>query len=266
MKFHRTVLWTLLAASLPAALSAGTVITLKEQSTGGSSDSKIYLDGGKLRVDSAAAGGRNHVILYQSAGGSLKVLDPAKKTWFELPGGATGAAQQAAIVKLVQERKDLSDAQKQQILDNMKDNADRHGLYGGSGPSPAEYKPEYRKVASGVKVNGYTTDQYEVIREGKKVREVWLADPQSLGIDPADVAAFRSLGEKLGARQPPGHPSGFTWEAGAPAGVPVRTVTYVKGQPSTTTELSAVSHENVAASLFEVPGDYTQTRIGAPGH
>src|SRR3954453_407839 len=104
MKFRRTMLWTLLAAALPAALSAGTVITLKEQSTGGSSDSKIYLDGGKLRVDSAAAGGRTPVILSQPAGGSLKGLDPAKKTWFEFPGGATGAAQQAAIAKLVQER------------------------------------------------------------------------------------------------------------------------------------------------------------------
>ncbi len=265
MKFRRTMLWTLLAASLPAALSAGTVITLKEQSTQGSSEDKVYLDGGKLRVE-AAAGGRSHVILYHAANGSLQVLDPAKKTWFELPAGPAGAAQQAAIARMVKERKDLSETQKQQILDNMKDNADRHGLYGGTGPSPAELKPEYRKVASGVKVNGYTTDQYEVLREGKKVREVWLADPQSLGIDPADVAAFRSLGEKLGARQPPGRPSGFTWEAGAPEGVPVRTVTYVKGQPSTTTELSAVSHENVAASLFEVPGDYTQTRLGAPGH
>ncbi|HEX3557165.1 MAG TPA: DUF4412 domain-containing protein [Thermoanaerobaculia bacterium] len=265
MKFRRTVLWTLLAASLPAALSASTVITLKEQSTGGSSDDKIYLDGGKLRVESAA-GGHSHVILYHATNGSLQVLDPVKKTWFELPGGATGAEQQAAIAKLVKERKDLSDLQKQQILNNMKDNADRHGLYGGTGPSPAEYKAEYRKVASGVKVNGYTTDQYEVLREGRKVREVWLADPQSLGIDPADVAAFRSLGERLGARQPPGRPSGFTWEAGAPEGVPVRTVTYVKGQPSTTTDISAVSHENVAASLFEVPKEYAQTKIGAPGH
>ena len=265
MKFRRTVLWTLLAAALPAALSAGTVVTVKEQSTRGSSDNKIYLDGGRLRVE-AVAGGRSHVVLYHSADGSFQVLDPARKTWFELPGEAAGAAQQAAIAKMVKERKDLSDAQKQQILDNMKDNADRHGLYGGTGPSPAEYKAEYRKVASGVKVNGYTADQYEVIREGRKVREVWLADPQSLGIDPADVAAFRSLGEKLGARQPdPGRPSGFAWEAGAPQGVPVRVVTYVKGQVSTTTDLSAISHEAVPAALFEVPKDYTQANRGG-GH
>ena len=265
MKFHRTVLWTLLAAALPAALSAGTVITVKEQSAQGSHDGRIYLDGGNLRVESAA-GGRSHVILFHAANGSFQVLDPVKKTWFEIPAEATGAAQQAAIAKLVKERQDLSEAQKQQILENMKDNADRHGLYGGSGPSPAEFKAEYRKVASGVKVNGYTADQYEVRREGRKLREVWLADPQGLGIDPADVAAFRSLGERLGARQPdPARPSGFAWEAGAPQGVPVRVVTYVKGEPATTTDLSAVSHENVPASLFEVPRDYSQAKLGG-GH
>jgi hypothetical protein len=257
MNPRRTVLWTLLAVSLPASLSAGTVITLQEQSPKGSFDNKVYLQGSKLRVETAA-GGRAHVVLYDAASGSFKILDPAKKSWLDLP--ADGPSQQEMAAKQVMERKDLSAAKKKQILDNMKINAERHGMFGGGVPNPGEY----RKIASGVVVNGLTTDRYEVSRDGQKVREVWLADPASVGIDAADVAVFKSLGEKMGARfTGPGRSSGFAWEAGAPAGVvPVRVVSYFNGQKTVTLELSAVKHQEVPASLFEVPENYHQTTLG----
>jgi hypothetical protein len=264
MNLRRALLWMLLGTgltvSLPAVLSAGTVITLKEQSPQGSFDNKIYLDGGRLRME-AGAGGRRHVILYHSVNDSLQLLDPAKKTFFEMPSGKAGDAQQAAATQKVMERKDLSPARKQSILKNMKANSERHGLYGG--PAVAA---QYNKVASGVKVNGYTADEYEIVLGGTKMREVWLADPKSLGIDPADVVAFKSMAERLGARSAgdAGHPSGFGLETGAPRGVPVRSISYVNGQKSTTTDLSAVSHEDVAAALFEVPKDFKQSSPGAP--
>ncbi len=94
----------------------------------------------------------------------------------------------------VMARKDLSAAQKEMILKNMKAHSERHGLFGG----PA-VPAQYNKVASGVKVNGYTADEYEVILSGTKMREVWLADPKSLGIDPADAVAFKSMAERMGA-------------------------------------------------------------------
>jgi hypothetical protein len=264
MKLYRALLWTLswtlLALSLPAVVSAGTVITLKEQSPQGSSDHKIYLDGGRLRFESGT-GGRRHVILYHSANGSFQVLDPARKTWFEMPAGNAGAAQQAAATQKVMERQDLSPARKQLILKNMKENSERHGLYGGP-PVAAQYN----KVASGVQMNGYTADEYEIVLGGTKMREVWLADPKSLGIDPADAVAFKSMAERLGARSAgdAGHPSGFGLEIGAPRGLPVRSISYVNGQKSTTMDLSAVSHEDVAATLFEVPKDFKQSNPGAP--
>jgi Domain of unknown function (DUF4412) len=259
MNPRRIVLWTLLAVSLPAfpsAATAATVITLQEKSPQGTFDDKIFLQGSRLRVETGA-GGRAHVVLYDAANGSFKILDPVKKSWLDLP--ADGPAQQDLAAKQVMERKDLSAAKKKQILDNMKVNAERHGLFGGGVPNPGEY----RKIASSVVVNGLTTDKYEVSRDGKKVREVWLADPGSVGFDEADVAPFKSLGEKMGARfTGPGRSSGFAWEAGAPAGIPVRVVSYVNGQKTVTLELTAVKHEEVPASLFEVPGSYHQTALG----
>ncbi len=45
--------------------------------------------------------------------------------------------------------------------------------------------------------------------------------------------------------------------------MPVRTVSYVNGQKSITTDLTAISHEDVAATLFDVPKDYKQATPGA---
>jgi uncharacterized protein DUF4412 len=261
MNPRRTVLWALLFVFLPALLSAGTVFTVKEQAARGSSLNKLYLQGGRLRVESTTGTGQTHVVLYDAGSGSFKVLDPAKKTWVELPPG--GAEQQAAITKMVMERKDLSETKKKQILDNMKMNAERHGMYGGKPPNP----PQYKKAASGVKVNGFTADQYEVTRDGQKVREVWLADPKSLGLDLADFAAFKKLGERLGASSTgPGNTASYAWEPGAPEGVPVRGILYENGQPSITADLTAVSHEAVAPALFEVPKDYARTNLGSGPH
>ncbi|HEX4964998.1 MAG TPA: DUF4412 domain-containing protein [Thermoanaerobaculia bacterium] len=252
----RTMLWIVLCLSLPAALSAGTVITMKEQTAQGSSNNKLYLDGGRLRLESAA-GGRNHVILYHAANGGIQVLDPLKKTWFELPAGGD---QQAAATKAVMARKDLSEARKKQVLDNMKANAERHGLFGGQ-PVPAHY----RKVAAEVKVNGFVTDEYEVTRNGAKVREVWLVSPKSLEIDHTDVVALQSLAERLGAQPASPGPPGLVLETGAPEGVPVRIVTWDNGKPQATTDVTAVSHEAAAAPLFDVPKDYKPASPGAPG-
>jgi hypothetical protein len=253
-----TLFWTALALSLPAVVSAGTVITLKEQSTQGSSDNKIYLDGGKLRFE-AGSGGLKHVVLYHTANGSLQILDPAKKTWFEMAAGASSASQQSAATKKVMDRQDLTPARKKMILDNMQANSERHGLFGGPAV-PAEYK----KVASGVTVNGFTADEYEVVFRGQKAREVWLADPKSLGIDAADAVALKSMAERLAAST--GSTSGFGLETGSPRGVPVRTVSYVNGQKAVTTDLSAIAQQDLAATLFDVPKDFKQANPGAPAH
>lgn|GEM_PF-3350489 len=259
MNFRRALLWMLLSLSLPAVLSAGTVITLKEQSTQGSSDNKIYLDGGKLRFE-AGSGASRHVILYHSANGSLQILDPAKKTWFEMPAAASAASQQAAATKKVMDRQDLTPARKQMILKNMKANAERHGLFGGPAVSA-----EYKKVASGVAVNGFTADEYEVVLRGEKAREVWLADPKSLGIDAADAVALKSMAERLAASTG-GSSSGFGLEIGSPRGVPVRTIRYINGKKAITTDLSAITQQDLAATLFDVPKDFKQADPGAAAH
>jgi hypothetical protein len=120
----------------------------------------------------------------------------------------------------------------------------------------------YRKVASGEVVNGFATDQYEVTQDGEKIADVWMADARTAGVDPADVAGFRLLAKRMEAARTP--PRGFALSASAPDGVPMRTVSYYKGQTISIDELTVVGSQEIPASMFELPTDYKAAPAGTP--
>lgn len=216
MTSRRILLCALFAAVFPAVLSAGNLITMKQELTSGATSThKIYLQKGNLRMETK---GDERWALYRSDRGFLWVLDPAQKTYMDLDP-TTGAGSPAA---------------------------------------------EYRKVASGVSVNGFVTDEYEVSHGGKKVAEVWLADPHVLNIDPSDAAAFRWMASKVIAQSR--SQSGFALNESAPEGLPVRTTFYYNGQKTSTDDFTSVSHQDLPASIFELPEDYKPATFGTTGH
>ena len=105
-------------------------------------------------------------MIFRAADGSFLLLDPVHKTYLDVGARADAAA---------------------------------HGGGGRVDPAPATYQ----KVASGVDVNGFKADQYDVNQGTEKIAEVWLADPEAIGVDPADATGFRRLAKRLGYRAPP---------------------------------------------------------------
>jgi hypothetical protein len=171
------------------------------------------------------------VMIFHAADGALWLLDPARKTYLDV--GAQVSA-------------------------------------GGGHPAGARIDPApatYRKVASGGDVNGFKADQYDVLQGTEKIAEVWLADPRAIGVDPADAAGFRLLTKRLGYRAPAYF--GFALSEGSPEGVPVRTITYSKGQRISINEFQNVKQREMPASLFELPKDFKPgpgaANSGAPG-
>jgi hypothetical protein len=157
------------------------------------------------------------VMVFNSADNALWLLDPAKKTYLDVGAQVSARSQQSGA------RVD---------------------------PAPATY----RKVASGVDVNGFKADQYDVLQGTEKIAEVWLADPKAIGVDPADATGFRRLAKRLGY-QAPGY-FGFALSEGSPEGVPVRTITYSQGQRISINEFLSVKSQEMPASLFELPKDF----------
>ncbi|HEY0782419.1 MAG TPA: hypothetical protein VGE98_08195 [Thermoanaerobaculia bacterium] len=258
---RRTLPAALLVVSLPSALFAGTVLSTKETGRGGSHTGKIYIQGGNLRIESTGADGRHQVVLYRSDAGSLYVLNDQEKSYLVINRDTMRAPQEAALQAL-EGRKDMTDAQRKMIRDRM---AAAGAMAGGAGrPGPTE-APTYKKIASGVAVNGFTTDEYEADQGDEKVREVWLADPSAVTFDRADLAAFESMGKSFGGR-PGGRGPSFAFGGGngAPAGVPIKTVHYSGGQVLSTHELTGFEKQDVPAASFAVPPGYTKKEIGAP--
>ncbi|MFL6259481.1 MAG: DUF4412 domain-containing protein [Thermoanaerobaculia bacterium] len=158
------------------------------------------------------------VMIFHAADGGLWLLDPVRKTYLDIGAQLSEKSQRPGA-----------------RLD----------------PAPATYQ----KVASGVDVNGFKADQYDVLQGTEKIAEVWLADPKAVGVDPADAAGFRLLTKRLGYQAPAYF--GFALSESSPEGVPVRTITYSKGQRISINEFKAVKFQEMPASLFELPKDYT---------
>jgi hypothetical protein len=164
------------------------------------------------------------ILIFRAADGSFWLLDPVHKTYLDVGAQADAAA---------------------------------HGGGGRIDPAPASYQ----KIAAGVDVNGFKTDQYDVSQGTEKIAEVWLADPKAAGVDPDDVAGFRLLAKRLGYRAPSYF--GFALSEGSPEGVPVRTVTYYKGQRISINEILAIQRQDLPASMFELPRDFKPGPVAA---
>ncbi len=168
------------------------------------------------------------VMIFHAADGALWLLDPVRKTYLDI--GAQLAAK-------------------------------------GGHPAGARIDPvpaTYQKVASGADVNGFKADQYDVLQGTEKIAEVWLADPKAIGVDPADAAGFRLLAKRLGYQAPAYF--GFALSEGSPEGVPVRTITYSKGQRISINEFQSIQQQEMPASLFELPKDFKPGTVAAsPG-
>lgn len=252
MSLPRILLCSVLAISVPAGVAAGTLITIQEETLGRISTSKLYLQDGNLRIEQA---GQERAVIYRADSGFFWMLDPTAKTYSNLGPrrvSVSSAAQRQmeAVKAQLLDRKDLSDAEKKQILDSV--GAPRTDPVLGDIPTvPAP--TTFRKVASGVNVNGYVTDEYELTRGGERVGEVWQADPKALNVDPADIALLRAG-------------FGSDWDEGAPEGMPVRAVTYDDGRKVSTVDFTSVSHQDMPASMFELPKGYKPATSGTTGH
>ncbi|HXO18856.1 MAG TPA: DUF4412 domain-containing protein [Thermoanaerobaculia bacterium] len=237
---RRATLLAFLLSLLSTALYAGTVMTGKQQSPArGSSEQKIYLDGGRLRVEvtGEAGGERGRVMIYRADTGTLWMLNAADKSYLEMP---TGRGPSGRMMR-------------------------REGAPGGPG---APSKPVFAKTAADVQVNGFTTDKYEGTRDGAKVEEVWAADPKAVAVAAEDLQALKSLAERLGALGgAPGRPprgGGFALAAPGVPGVPVRIIRYDDGQALSQMDITSIRQEAVPAALFEVPAGYTKREMGPP--
>jgi hypothetical protein len=122
-------------------------------------------------------------------------------------------------------------------------------------------KTVFKKIGDGGKVNGWSTDKYEGIREGTKHSEIWTTDPKSLDVSVADYQVLKDMAkffEKFAKNM-----DGLVGDKANNGmdGIPVKTITYKEGKPDFQTEMKEAKKENLSADLFDIPAGLTKKTL-----
>lgn len=251
---------TIMTASIA---TAGTVVELSTQSKkDGGGDATMYLDKGKLRIDSSEKG-KNYSVIYQIGGeDGMKywIIDQDEKSYTVIT--------QADIKKIQSQVEESMKAVKKQMHSmppSKRAQVERAYKQQLALMGRGEEMFLYDEVGSGTKVGAWATTQYVGRMGDDKLEDVWAATWRELGAPQDDFTAvthmaeiFSSAGQKLPAFFQFGRVRGND-------AFPVMVVTYEGGQETERSQVKSVIQKKLDAGVFELPDGLTPKKPPAPG-
>jgi hypothetical protein len=269
MRCPRLTLTTLLAAS-PLALTlgatahaAGVYVENIEKELDGSKapvTSKMWFDGGRMRIERADPDGQNLVIFKDQA---MYTVDSKSKTYNVIDRSAAEkmAAQVAAAKKQMEARMAAMPPEQRKKMEEM---MAKLGHGGAAGMLPNAPKRSLKNTGRTETVAGIKCTIWEVSVGGQKEEELCSAPAGAVPNGEEVIKTFRDIGtmlksftDSLGGSQ-----ENQPWQDMETInGVPILTREFSEGKATSETRLSAVRKESAAANLFEVPPGYTQRKM-----
>lgn len=256
----------LLASSLLAnAAQAGWIIQGTRTDAGGIPQAQTtFLDPHGIRIESPEG-----LVIFQAAEKRCIIADPTSKTYQILDRDAMKRMaeamsaplkeMEAAMAQMTPEQKAIM----QQMMGGNMAPAPPTRSAAPVAPAPA---PVYRKLADDVPVGPWKTTHYEVLLDGVKESEIWLAAPHDLPIDRELIQLFQELAqffEEMTTALPMGgaaskEPWSLVLEGpSAPAGISVKEIVYASGAPATSWELTHAARAELEAEKFAIPAGFT---------
>ena len=263
----------LAAIALAAPASAGVRLQLENAQLSGRGRevvrSELLL--GERRLKMTREGGRSGMgdaALFDAEQDKLWVLDRSRRSYLEMDreqaratGSQVSSAMDRARQQMEAQLRSLPPEQRAMVERAMKG---RLPAAAEAAPAPSE---EYRRTGERAEKEGHPCRLVEVWAGGHKVREHWVTDWSELKLKREDVAVLGELSEflteltaSLGASKGMPDMMRVTDEMG---GLPVVTVDYDDGRPSSETRLLGVERVDVPASELQLPEGYT--RQAMPG-
>jgi len=249
---------------LPISLAwSGWIIEGKQQQDQNPAVSQTtYLDGAGLRVESP-----DRLVIFQSAEKKLIIADTDEKTYQVMDRASLQKMTNGlgAAMKQMQEAMAGMNAEQKAMMEKMMGNPSFP--MGATSPSTQPPVTTYKKLADGVSVGSWTTDHYEVLENGTKGSEIWVASPMALPIDRELLKLFAEMGgffKDLLSALPPGFGPGndvmsFVLPGeGAPSGIPVKEVVFKNGEPASSWEISRATPAEIPAEKFRIPIGYEE--------
>jgi hypothetical protein len=249
---------------LPAApLFAAEGVLLVQRVTTGTkvTTNQVQLEKDRMRAETSDATGAKQAIVFDGPKQVMTTINFDAKTYTEMTKAEAdqmGAQVSDAMAQMQEAMARMPPAQRAQMEAQMQ------GMMRGRGP--AAPKTEYRKTGSD-KVGKWACDKYEGFQNNEKVAEVCTVDPKALGFSAADFEITKQMTEFFKKMVPAGAARNGepftlgTGEAGGFSGIPVRSISYDKGQIASTTEITEVSRQNFPASSYAVPAGFQKQEM-----
>jgi hypothetical protein len=255
---------------VPAAplFAAEGVLLVQKVTTGTqTTTTNVQVEQQRMRDETVEDNGEKQAMVFDAVKQTMTTINYGSKTSSEITKAEAdqmGAQVSDAMAQMQAQMASMPPAQRAQIEAMMR----------GRGPAVAQaVKTEYRRAGSD-KVGKWACDKYEGYRNNEKVSEVCTVDPKVLGFSLSDFEITRQMSAFFQKMMPPGSAQGGAdrmfsigaSETGGFTGMPIRQISYNKGQVSSTSELSEVSRQNFPASSYAVPpGFQKQEMFGGPG-
>jgi hypothetical protein len=246
--------------TLTAAAYAG--VALKSQSKilapyPTNSNTTLYLDNGKLRVESTSSQGEKEIMIFRKDKGLFWVIDPQKGTYTEIT---------REQLRQMRHQMDEYKRQMEAAMKNMppEQRAMMEQMMKSQMPAePQTPKISYRKMGSG-RVGRWYCTEYQGFSNGAKVEEVWVTPFSTLGISPSDLDVLKEMGDFFNEFYKGSGNSlvGDTkkWEK-VFKGFPVKTKAYENGKVVYEDTVVEVKRTSLPITLFEVPKGLKQETL-----
>lgn len=256
----------LAAMLLAAPLAAGVVFEIEttdhEQSPPRVESTQVAAEGENLKMGVApsARGGTGGTVLFRGDRRELVVVDHDEKSYMVIDQEAMrkiGEQVSAASAQVAEALKNVPEEQRAMVEKMMKQRM----------PQEAPKRPvtELRKTGERGDKNGYPCVKYEVFRDGRKVRELWVTDWDHVEGGGEVAGAFREMAEfmkqLLDAMPATGAPGGLgdavVLQMNELPGFPVVTRDFDdEGALETESSLRSASRRALDPAEFEPPAGY----------
>jgi hypothetical protein len=249
------------------------ILLVQQESRGGKTETiRTQIEKTRVRAETHASGD-SRVMLFDSKADVMRMLFIDKKTYIEKSraeldqlvqsafagpfGAAGGPAPQVPpeVVKQLQQQFQNAPPDQQAAMRPMIEQLLRDGTPGP--PPPPDLRLNYRRIGAD-KVGQWPCTKYEGFNGSQKVKEVCVADPQTLGLTAADFEVMTRLIDFVKGLQAEDLVMFGTTEGIGYSGIPVRQTRFANGTAVSSTEIQELRRETFPATIFDVPAGFTK--------
>ena len=253
------------------AAQAGVVIQQVEREPGSQNPAQqitMYIDAGKLRIESANPGGEDFVMIFDQARETVWMIQPGDGTYIEMTAAGIQKMKQSmdqamgqmaeAMQKMQAELANMPPEQRAMVEQMMRGRMPQS-------QSPPEQKVTVEVKSRGERVGPYTCTLYEVLTDGQRTSEVWVAPLDQAQLQQAEYETFRAMAEFYEplSRNNPESKWGVAGSLQMD-GFPVRWVDYEGQRVVSEWEMVEAERRSLEGSLFTLPPGLQKTDMMMP--